>query len=419
MSAFANTESKPLPGRHYEDGANSGHPASGFLDSDKILRGRPLRVLHVINSLGVGGTERGILKLMEGLDPRLFEQRICTIRGTDRDLEESPTVRGKLLSVGGKPRGFQFLPFQLMRLMKMYKPHIVHSRNWGAIEAVPAGRMARIPVVIHSEHGYEMDMLAGLPLRRRMVRRAVYPLCDTVFTVSFELRKYHSGQSWLSPERLRVVSNGVDTRHFAPDIGIRSQSRNRLDFPPGAIVLGAVGRMVPIKGHQTLLRAAERLIMLGLDIRVMLVGGGPELERHRKYAETSATLNGRLTLVGKAFDVSELYQAMDIFVLPSISEGMSNTLLEAMASGLPCVATNVGGNPELLADSRTGFLFAPEDVSGLTERLERLVRDPELRTRFAAACRGEVLSRFSLEHMLEEYAKLYFDLAAKRGIRAT
>jgi sugar transferase (PEP-CTERM/EpsH1 system associated) len=418
MSPFVKTDSSPLPSRYQQEpGVNSDYLTSAVcVDPQGRPRGEALRVLHIINSFGVGGTERGILKLMEGLDRRFFEQRICAIRGIDPKLEESPAVRGKVLSVGAKPQGFQFLPFRLMQLMKKYKPHIVHSRNWGAIEAVLAGRMARIPVVIHSEHGYEIDMLSGLPFRRRLLRRAVYSMCDSVFTVSRNLRKYHSEQGWVSTERLQVIPNGVDTRLFAPDDLARSQVRRRLGFSPESIVLGSVGRMVPIKGHHTLLHAAERLIEGGLDVRVLLVGGGSELERHRQFAETSATLNGRLTLVGTSFDVRELYQSMDIFVLPSICEGMSNTLLEAMASGLPCVATNVGGNPELVVDSRSGFLFTPENVSGLTELLQRLVREPELRAAFATAGRAEVLARFSLDRMLDEYAKLYFDLATRRGI---
>jgi len=123
-----------------------------------------------------------------------------------------------------------------------------------------------------------------------------------------------------------------------------------------------------------------------------------------------------LTFVGSELDVSALYQAMDIFVLPSICEGMSNTLLEAMASGLPCVATNVGGNPELVGDGRWGYLFSPKDVAGLTELLERLIAGPDLRARFSRTGREEAVARFSLERMILDYANLYGDLAARRGI---
>jgi len=415
MSSFTRVESVQHPGPNQD--AKDARPITGeYLPAIEKPRIGPLRVLHVIDSLGVGGTERGILKIMDGLDSQSFEQRICAIRGSDPKLAESPSVRGRLLSVGSKARGFQFLVFRLMRVMKMYRPHIVHSRNWGAIEAALAGRLAGVPVVIHSEHGYELDMLSGLPLRRRLLRNVVYRLCDSFFTVSRDLQSYHCRQGWISPNRVRVISNGVDTRLFAPNAEARFQIRKRLGLTPESIVLGSVGRMVPIKDHKTLLCSAERLTRSGFDVRVLLVGGGPESEQHRRYAESSDALNGRLTFVGSELDVSALYQAMDIFVLPSICEGMSNTLLEAMASGLPCVATNVGGNPELVGDGRWGYLFSPKDVAGLTELLERLIAGPDLRARFSRTGREEAVARFSLERMILDYANLYGDLAARRGI---
>jgi sugar transferase (PEP-CTERM/EpsH1 system associated) len=375
-----------------------------------------LRVLHVINSLGVGGTERGVIRIANGLDRRIFQHRICAVRGFDAEFAEFSGVRERLLGLGSMAGGFRFLVFRLARIMRAYKPHIVHSRNWGAIEAAVAGRLARVPVVVHSEHGYELDMLSGLPLRRRLMRRGVYQLCDSVFTVSRDLQRYHCKQAWVSVERVRVIRNGVDTRLFAPNVTMRAEMRARLGFSPETIVLGSVGRLVPIKDHPTLLRAAEVLLERGHRVHALIVGGGPELDKHRKYAENSAFLRGCVTFGGSELEVSDLYKAMDIFVLPSICEGMSNTLLEAMASGLPCVATNVGGNPELIGDGKCGLLFEPQDVAGLVEVLERLLRAPDQRTQFSDAGRREAVARFDLARMIGDYADLYRELAAKRGI---
>jgi len=374
-----------------------------------------LRVLHVINSLGVGGTERGVIKIANGTDSRAFEHRICTVRGFDAEFAEASGVREKLLPLASEG-GFQFLVFRLARVMRMYKPHIVHSRNWGAIETALAGRLAGVPVVIHSEHGYELDMLSGLPLRRRLLRRGVYQLCDSVFTVSRDLQAYHSKQGWILRERVGVIRNGVDTQLFSPDAVVRAETRSRLDVSAETVVLGAVGRMVPLKDHATLLRAAEALVGRGHQVHVLLVGGGPELEKHRNHARNSAALRERVTFAGSELEVSDLYKAMDVFVLPSICEGMSNTLLEAMASGVPCVATNVGGNTELISDAGCGFLFEAGDAAGLGGLLEELIRSPELRARFSEAGRREAVARFDLARMIGDYANLYRELAAKRGI---
>jgi sugar transferase (PEP-CTERM/EpsH1 system associated) len=380
---------------------------------------KPLRLLHIINSLGLGGTERGVLKIMEGLDPSLFDQRICAIRGAASELAEHPTISGRL-SMAAEPgnSGFQFLTFRLASIFRKYRPHIVHSRNWGGIEAVAAGRLAGVPIVVHSEHGYELDMMSGLPLRRRLMRRGLYAMCDALFTVSRELKDYHCRQGWVSAQRIHVIPNGVNTNLFAPNSELRHRLREQFRFRPDSVVLGTVGRLVPIKAHGTLLRAAERLLELGMDVQVLLVGGGPELDRLRDYTFRSPMLKDHVTFVGSSLIVHELYQAMDVFVLPSIREGMSNTLLEAMASGLPCVATDVGSNGELVADGRWGFLFTPEDVAGLAQRLEQLVRQAELRATFAGAARQCSVAFYSLDRMISAYTDLYCGLARNRNLIA-
>jgi len=376
----------------------------------------PLRVLHVINSLGLGGTERGVLKVMEGLDPRLFDQKICAIRGIDRQLVASPPLHGRVFQAGQENSGFQFLLFRLAQVFRTYKPHIVHSRNWGAIEATAAGWLTRVPVIIHSEHGYELDMLSGLPFRRRLLRRTFYSFCDTVFAVSRELQDYHRKQGWFPAERIQVIPNGVDTRVFAPSLKTRQRARDRFNFPAESIVLGTVGRMVRIKDQRTLLHAAEQLVQCNLNIRVLLVGGGSELEQLRSYVRASPFLERRVTFVEPSLHVSDIFQAMDIFILPSISEGMSNTLLEAMSSGLACLATAVGGNPEIIEEGRSGFLFAPANVTKLSELLKMLIRQSDLRKQLATAARDRAVACFSLDRMMQDYTKLYSELAARHGL---
>jgi sugar transferase (PEP-CTERM/EpsH1 system associated) len=375
-----------------------------------------LRVLHVIDRLDVGGTECGIVKVIEGLSGDSFEHRICTVRGFNEKFLKEHGLGNKVYVAGRSTSGFQFLLGRLARIMREFRPHVVHSRNWGAIEAIPAARLARVPVAIHSEHGYEVDMLAGLPTRRRIIRRIAYAAADAVFTVTEELRDYHARQAWVSAARIRVLPNGVDTIRFARRSGERDDVRGRLGVGGERIVLGCVGRMVPIKDHRTLLQAAETLIGRGLPVHLLLVGSGPELTKHQEFVRASPILSGRTIFVGSTAEVPSLLNAMDVFVLPSLSEGMSNTLLEAMASSLPTIATNVGGNPELIEDGSSGWLFQPGDVTGLTDRLERLIRDPNLRQALGESARKRVDQHFSLGRMILRYRDLYLDLARKRNI---
>jgi sugar transferase (PEP-CTERM/EpsH1 system associated) len=375
-----------------------------------------LRVLHVIDRLGVGGTEVGLLKVIQGLSDDCFEHRICTVRGFDEIFAKSQGFEGQIYVAGRLNSGFQFLLGRLVQIMRDFRPHIVHSRNWGAIEAMPAARLSGVPVVIHSEHGYEVDMLDGLPMRRRVLRRLAYAAADAVFTVSDELRSYHLRQAWLPTARITVLPNGVNTSRFARRPGESHETRQRLGLGDGSLVIGAVGRLVPIKDHATLLQAAEILISRGMPVYVLLVGSGPELAHHKEFVAASSKLSGRVVFAGADSDVPALLNAMDVFVLPSLNEGMSNTLLEAMASSLPVVATRVGGNPELVDEERSGWLFEPGDVMALVAILERIGRDPSLRQELGQAARRRAVQYFSLEGMIGSYRKLYVELARKRGV---
>jgi sugar transferase (PEP-CTERM/EpsH1 system associated) len=375
-----------------------------------------LRVLHVIDRMGVGGTEVGILKVIRGLGGECFEHRICTIRGYDENFARSEGFDGPLYVAGRLHSGFQFLLGRLARIMRDFRPDIAHSRNWGAIEAVPAARMSGVPVMIHSEHGYEVDTLKGLPKRRRILRRFAYAAADAVFTVSEELRSYHARQAWLPLERIRVLRNGVDTSRFLRRPGEGEQARQRLGLSEQSLVIGAVGRLVPIKDHLTLLRAAEILISRGMPVRVLLAGSGPELTKYQEFVAASPGLAGQVVFAGAVSDVAAMLSAMDVFVLPSLSEGMSNTLLEAMAASLPVVATRVGGNPELVEDGRSGCFFKPQDVTALAAILERIGRDSNLRGELGQAARRRAVEHFSLDGMIESYRSLYVELASKRGV---
>lgn len=380
---------------------------------------RPLRIMHVVSSLGRGGAELGILKLVSGLDPEIFEHRLCATRDFDPDFVHAFQLDSVFNVAGRSDSTFQFPFFRLKKLFERHRPDIVHTRNWGALEAVPAARRAGVPVIIHSEHGYEVDMLKGMQLRRRLFRHFAYAMTDAVFAVTRELRDYHALQAWISPERIGVMYNGVDTERFSASPEKRNRVRNELCISSSTFVIGSVGRLVAIKDYRTLLRAAEIIAQRGKDIRVVLVGEGREREILEAQVRSSAELSGRVTLAGASDSVPDLLNAMDVYVLSSLREGMSNTLLEAMSTSLPIVATRMGGNPEAIEEQRSGFFFFPGDVVHLADLLERLCSDTELRKRLGAASRDRAVAEFSLRQMLQRYHALYLEQAQRRGLAGT
>lgn len=395
--------------------AESALPVAPVLAKTSSGGAAPLRVLHVVNRLDLGGTESGIMKVIAGLDNQEFTHAVCTARGHSAAFAQRHDFAGPLFDAAGAASAARFLVPRFARIMRQYRPHIVHSRNWGAIEAVFAARLTGVPVVIHSEHGYELDMLAGLPLRRRVFRRLAYAAADAVFTVSSDLRDYHARQACVSRAHIQVLANGVDTERFAPRPEAKSATRARLGLPQSSLVIGAVGRLVPIKGHSLLLQAASLLAQRGVDVSVALAGDGPELECLRSVAASSG-LASRVFFVGACKEVPDFLNALDVFVLPSISEGMSNTLLEAMSSGVAVVASRVGGNVELIEDGVSGLLFDVGDVAGLAEQLSHLLATPERCNALAGAARSRVMACYRLDSMLESYRNLYRGLAAQHKI---
>jgi glycosyltransferase involved in cell wall biosynthesis len=171
--------------------------------------------------------------------------------------------------------------------------------------------------------------------------------------------------------------------------------------------------MTPIKNYDLLLEAIRRLVDQGIEVRGLLVGDGPELLRLREHVNRLPQLQDRVHFVGASQAVSEWLTAMDVFVQPSLAEGMSNTLLEAMSAGLPILATATGGNPEVMEDGRHGWLYRTRDVGALTQRLARLAADEMLRRQFGAAARAHAIEQFGLQRMLDNYAALYSKLAGR------
>jgi sugar transferase (PEP-CTERM/EpsH1 system associated) len=365
-------------------------------------------VVHVIDSLAVGGMENGVVNLLGAL-PREDRHTVVTMTALGPLVERLP--EGVTCHCIGKRPGIDLgAMLRLAALLRRLRPSIVHSRNWGAFDAVPAARLAGVSAVIHGEHGREAADPEGLDPRRRRLRRAFAPLVTRFVTVSFDLRQWLLTTIRLPAAKLVTIHNGVDVGRFAG--GDRQASRRALRLPAHAVVVGTVGRLDPVKDHVGLLRAFSVLRSDQPAAELVIVGDGPcrgELER----AIQELGLTGHVHLLGMRQDVPRLLRAFDTFVLPSLAEGISNTVLEAMATGLPVVATRVGGNPELVEHGVTGALVPAGNPLVLAAALRCYVEDAALREAHGEAARRRVLQHFTLERMAQGYQDLYASVGAK------
>jgi sugar transferase (PEP-CTERM/EpsH1 system associated) len=373
-----------------------------------LLIGLPMiRIMHVVDHLGKGGLENGLVNLISHLHPQRFEHVVYAIRRLGPNAERLSKDRVRVICQGKQDSDSRFQVGTLARAIREIRPEVVHSRNWGTIEAVLAGRLVRAAAVVHSEHGIETGLDAKEPWRRICFRRLSYELADRVLSVSYGLRDFHARRTGFSADRITVIHNGVDNRLFFPDPAGRARMRRELGIGEDEFLIGCVGNLLPVKDHVTVLRAVDILSRQFRNWRLIIAGEGPERPKLEAFLDGHLEWRSRVSLAGNCERMPELLNAMDAYVLSSLSEGISNSLLEAMASGLAIVATNVGGNPEVVVDSGSGLLFPVGDCGKLAEHLNALQLHPVLRARLAQQALLRVRAEFSLDTMVEKYAQLY------------
>ncbi len=369
---------------------------------------RPL-VAHVVNSLATGGLENGVVNLVNTADPPLRHAVICmTFEGAFRD-RLKPNV--EVFAIGKRP-GRDVRAFaRLVGLLRRLQPAVVHSRNWVTFDAIPAARIARVPVVVHGEHGRDITDPNGENPRRKRLRRALSPLVDRFVAVSRDLQRWLVDDVRLPAGKVITIHNGVDLARFGR-LG-RPEARMLLELPAKSFVVGTVGRLDPVKDQAGLVRAFAALRPSRRDVMLVIVGDGP-CRGDLANLITALGVQDRVLLLGERRDIPIVLAAIDLFVLPSIAEGTSNTILEAMASGLPVAATRVGGNPELVEDGVTGTLVPHRDPVALAAAIQMYLDDAHLHALHAKASRERAVERFDLRQMAEAYINLYMVLLDSR-----
>ena len=314
----------------------------------------------------------------------------------------------------GKGNGSDYLlPFRLARIMKKLKPDIVHTRNWSAIDGVIGAKIAGIKSVIHGEHGREVSDLRGTKSVRKKVRKFLNPWISKFITVSLELREWLLKDVGIPEEKVVQITNGVDIERFKPSDD-KNLSKIKSGFPLDLFILGTVGRLDRVKDFQTIIKAFAYLtikISKTNKIRLLIIGSGPENQKLKILAKELRVFD-KILFLGERKDIPELMQSMDIFILPSIAEGISNTILEAMACGLPVVATKVGGTPELIDDGKTGFLFTPGDYNELADRLFLYSTNSSTLGQHGVNGRLKTVEKLSLSKMAGKYEELYCSISS-------
>ena len=373
------------------------------------------RVLHLITSFEVGGTERQAVELLKRIDRRRFDLSLAALR------LEGPLYR-EVEAIFPRPPQFPLTSFynvnaakQLMRLrgwMISERVEILHAHDFyaglfGAAAAIGAG----VRVIACQRHMRLSDRRAhewGTRLTQRLAHR--------VLVNSEAIRTHLLAGGHIAPEKIVVIRNGLSAAAERAALETDGRAKQRaallreLNLDEGAKLIGFVARLQPVKGHRYFIEAASRVAAVEPKAHFLLVGGGA-LQREIEEQVARLGLSDRVHLLGGRDDAASIAAGFDVAASASLSEGLPNAVMEAMAAGALVVATAVGGTAELVIDGVTGFLVPPADAGALSRRILDALRNPERSAQMAAQGHLRALSQFGMRRMVESVERLYEEIS--------
>jgi glycosyltransferase involved in cell wall biosynthesis len=375
---------------------------------------RRIRILQLVTSLEPGGLENGVVNLANQLDPLRFETSIACL---ERVGEFARRLGGKTsLTCLAKPPGFRFSAIsKLARIISRTRPDIIHTHNlgpliYGTLANLASGNSA---VVLQGEHAQLRP--DEKTTKRLLMRKICYQCCGMIHTVSSGLRGDLVANGFPG-SKIRVVLNGVDCNRFSPATdGERKALRKQHSLPEDSLVVGIVGRFGAFKGHSTLLHGFGQLAAEHPRLQLLMVGDhGPEKEHVLELAAASP-YRDRIVWCGFQSDPADFYRMMDLLVVPSENEGLSNALLEAMACGVACLAHPACGANEVVAEGINGMLRPMADADQLASAIRAAIADPLRLRELGSQARRTAEEGFSMAAMLSGYGQLYEEICCGKS----
>ncbi|MEL6821359.1 MAG: glycosyltransferase [Calditrichota bacterium] len=379
-----------------------------------------VRVAHLLNYLAPAGKELGLLKLIRNKNPEIFETTLI-VTNEIRDASRMNLDGIRVVCLGYGPGNHPSMPLDIRRTLKDHSIDILHTHSWGTLlEGVSAAKFANTPIIIHGEHGTFPQQSP-----HRQLQRIFWSMCDRVLAVSYPLRKALSEATGLSEKRIEVILNGVESERFFPSLELREEGRRSFGFSDADFVVGTVGRHNKVKNQNMLIRAIGHLKAKGEIVHAMLVGSltvgqdnGPEL--HSLVKELN--VESQIHFIDFQKNINRCYNMFDVFALTSLNEGCSNVLQEAMFTQRSIIATDVGGNPDLIQHNQNGILVESNDHIELAQSILRLRDDTLHAKQLAENARSTALRLYPLDVMVRAYERVYMEeyyrkIASKRKFR--
>ncbi|MCX5895146.1 MAG: glycosyltransferase [Proteobacteria bacterium] len=374
-------------------------------------------ILYLITSTTVGGAEKALFDLVRKLDRKEFKIYVCSVKKAGSYADKIAALTDGFYSLNLREAGgvYAFLNavYALMRLIlliRSLRPTIIHSFLFRAnILGRIAGRIEKVPVIISS-----VRVIEPQAWYKHLIDRLTAPFTDYYIAVSDAARNHTIKHTGIPPHKITTIYNGIDNTDICPGSSV---SRAQLPVPEDAKVIALIGRFHKQKGHLTLIEAVKMLLKELPACHVLFAGEGAE-EVCIRTAVEEAGLSEHIHFLGVINNVAHLLPVIDIVVLPSLWEGLPNIVLEAMAVGLPVVASRIEGMDEVVLDGETGILFTPGDSQSLSKALRLLMHDEQMAKRMGATGRKHVKEKFQLQKTVQQTLHIY-DTLLNRGNQTT
>lgn len=370
-----------------------------------------ITLAHVVYSFDVGGLENVIVQLINRLPVDRYRHVLISLTSLGECANRIAAPSVEMVALNKKPGHAIPLYPQLFHLFRRIRPDVLHTCNLAALEVVPVAWAASVRYRVHAEHGWDASDPHGENSRYQRLRRLYRPFVSRYVSVSRDLDQYLA-ESVNVPGRQRIlIPNGVDTEVFTPlsEAKPPALAEGRLQ-PKQHWIVGTVGRLQTVKNQPLLAKAFVRFLELVPEARsrarLIMVGEGP-LRNEVETILGAAGLSDLAWLPGTRSDIPEILRALDVFVLPSQTEGTSCTLQEAMATGLPSICTAVGGTPDVLEEEKHGLLVPSGNVEAMAEALKSYWTTPALAMEHGRAARMSAVERFGLGHMVHQYDAVF------------
>ena len=367
-----------------------------------------MHIMHIVGNFGPGGAEMGVVRLIKALSKPPFTHSICSVSSDLRMKKHLPGgVKCYSLGINGPSR---LACASFVSVFKKAGVDIVHVNNiapW--FDAALASKLCRIRC-IQTFHGIE-DHTLKFSFLKRLQLFCSLKMSNCLTSVSGASADLLSRIAGFEKKQIKIIDNGIDTNFFSPaDSGDKENIRSSLGLPVNKCIMGCVAALRPVKNHKGLLAAFQKVIRIHKDCILVLIGDGP-LAKELKQLSADAGLGSHVVFTGPRDNVEQYLKAFDIFVLNSKTEGLSYAVLEAMSSGLPVVATDVGGNAQIIDHRENGILYEQGNEKRLANVLVDLIKDPDEISRMGAMAREKILDKYSLDVMVRQYDQLYRTIA--------